>query len=230
MKEYVAIIISLLTPLGLFLCRNIFLNWIKSSFVKDVEQFKHELDLKKEIIKDEINRDTLKANFHSTSKQTLYPELYEKLRVCEGRVAGLYGLRFSTDYDKLEIVDLEEIIQKSKLYKSAKETLLSLLLKDKKEAVKQIKDHFANIELFDAKKECTETKNFLILKALYFSSEVRDLIFEIIQMLNSIIIDVELRKELKKPHVDLERQQEQVTSKLESLEQKMRYEIFGGDK
>ena len=227
MKENIALIISIITPGILFLSRNTILNWIKSSFTKEIEKFKHELDVQKEIIKQDLSKEAQKVSYLSTSKQALYPELYEKLRICEGAVGLLHGLRYGTDYFKLDNTDLEKLILNSKLYDSLKQSIISNLKIDRNEAIKQMQSEFRNLEFFKTKRYCQEAKNFVIIKSLYFTPTVRDLAFEIIKIMNSIIIDVEYMKETHTPYERIKEQQEEVETILTQIEISMRSEIFG---
>lgn len=227
--ELIAMIISLLTPFFIFLGRNTILEWIKSSFAKDIEHLKHDLELKKELLKQDLNREAQKIAHLSTGKQSLYPELYEKLRICEGTVAILHGLRLITDLDQLGNIDLLKMIQDSKLYDSLKISLSAKLNENRTEGIKAIKEAFRNLEFFEAKRACQETKNFLIIKSLYFSSSVRDLGFEVLKTMNSIIIDVELMPHAGVTYEQLQEQQENVESLLTQIEQEMRLEIFGSN-
>lgn len=226
--EFVAIIISALTPIILYFSRNTILEWIKSSFTREIEQFKHDLDIQKELIRQDLNREAQKALYQSSSKQSIYPELFEKLRVCEGSVGLLHGLRYVTDYNSLPNVELEKIINKSKSPESTKKRLIEELNNNRQDAVKLIQDEFARIELFDARLQCQELKNFLILKSLYFSKNVRDKSFEVVSLLTGIIVDLDLYKQTNQmPMNRIREDQKKVETTITDIEQMMRKEIFG---
>lgn len=228
MMIYTAVVISLLTPLTLFLGRNFILNWIKTSFVKDVEKYKHDLDVQKEIIKQDINREAQKVAHLSTSKQSIYPELYEKLRVCEGSVGLLHGVRYMTDYQSLPNEEIKKIINKSKSPDTFKRELVELVELDRNNAIKKLQDEFARIEFMDARILCQETKNLLILKSLYFSKAVRDRSFETLSLLNGIVIDLDLYKQTNQmPVMKVTEDQKKIANLISDIEETMREEIFG---
>lgn len=229
--ENSAIAISVLTPIMLFLGRNMILEWIKSSFTKEIEQFKHDLELQKEVIKQDINREAQKVAHLSTSKQSIYPELYEKLRVCEGAVGLLHGIRYMTDYQSLPNEEIKKIISKSKSPETFKRELTELLEVDRNDAITKIQDEFARVELMDARILCQETKNILILKSLYFSKSVRDKSFEILSLLNGIVIDLDLYKQTNQmPMKRISEDQKKVEKLISDIEETMREEIFGETK
>lgn len=227
MIEYSALFIGILTPLMLFLGRKTILEWIKSSFAKEIEQFKHELDVKKEVLKQDLSREAQKVSYLSSSKQTIYPEFYEKLRVTEGSVGLLHGLQLVPSYSKFPTEELFNVVKNLKAVDGMKQEIEEAIRRDRAEGIKALESLIREIEISDAKKKCQDAKNFLILKTLYFSKPVYDKSFEIIKMFNALTIDIQYMQENRIPYEKISGQAKAIEQAIDALESEMRKEMFG---
>lgn len=225
--EIIAIVISILTPIFIFLGRNTILEWIKSSFTKEIEQFKHELDIKKEVLKQDLTKDAQRVAYLSSSKQSLYPEFYEKLRVTEGSVGLLHGLQQVPNYSKFPIEELLNVVNNLSAVDGMKREVHEAIKRDKDEGIKALQSLIREIEISTAKKKCQDAKNFLILKTLYFSKPVYDKSFEVIKMFNSLIIDIQYQQQNRIPYEHISGQAKAIEQAIDVLEAEMRREMFG---
>lgn len=228
--DYFFNIITILTPLLLFFGRNTVAEWIKSSFAKDIQKFKHDLDIQKEYIKQDLHREAQRISYLSTSKQSLYPELYEKLRLAEGAVENLHGLRRIPNYEKYSLEDMAEVVHASKALNSIKMDILKTFETDKKSGADKWLEILRASDLQEARTRCIEVKNFLVLKSLYISKGICDLCFSCLKNLNSIAIDIEMIPVGPETGENIVRARKNAKDLLNKIEELMRKEIFGEQK
>jgi hypothetical protein len=224
---YLPIVISLLSPILLYIGRNIILNFFKQSLLVKVESFKHELDIKNENIKNEMLKEAQKISFLINSKQVLYPEFYEKIKKAEGSVGGLHGLTYALTFEDYIEEDFKIYIQNMNITHGNKKRLLDSILLDRSNGVKLLKDSVELENILNAKNLLTEARNFLVLKKLYCSELVSENMFEIFKILNSIIIDIEQGKEVRVSHRQISDQQKRAEEILNEIEAIMKKELFG---
>lgn len=226
--EYIALFFSVLTPSLLFLFKNYILNYFKGLFDKDIEKFKHDLEINKEIFKQELSREALKSVSLFNVRQILYPEIFEKIQIAQGCTLGLMGVRYSLTFDDYSENDFKRFFQQNDfLTDKTKDSFFQLLSNDPAGAIKKLHLWLREKEFSDCKVKQLELKNHLILKQLYISQNILDLCFEIHKLLVSYSIDVEYEDKLLKGYDHFKKIEVQITEKGSLLSTLMRNEIFG---
>jgi hypothetical protein len=217
-----------LTALSLFVFKTWIADQIRKQTDKEIAGHKHELDVKKETIKEEITRTGLKAQFLATSKQVLYPELYESLRKIEGAVGSLSGFRYAPTYEGWSTEDFKVLLLESKLPSEMVSELTESISSDRPSGIKKLEATMRRLEFQQARQQCQEVKNKIILKSLFLSNEVNQAAFEIVKSAIGLAIDTEYMAETRKPFEEIKSKKEAMEQQLVALEARMKDELFGG--
>jgi len=226
--EYISIIISLSVPAILFLSKNYILGYVKGFFDKDIEKFKHDLELNKEVFKQELSREALRTVSLFNVRQSLYPEIFEKIKIAQGCTLGLLGARYSLTFDDYSKEDFQKFFQQNNfLTHKTKREFFDLMDNDSRKAIGKLQEWLREKEFSDCKVKQFELKNHIILKQLYISKEILDLCFEIHKLLVSYSIDVEFEDKIPKGFEHFKSIEKEIIGKEEILSTMMRSEIFG---
>lgn len=216
-----------MTAIFLYVFKTWISNQLKKEAEKEIDAHRHELDVKKEIIKDEITKTGLKALFLANSKQALYPELYEALKKTAGAVTGLSGFRYAPTYEAWSLDEFKILLSDTKLPTEIIDDILKSLSNDKINGLKKLSAALRRIEFQQTRQQCQEVKNKIVLKSLFLSKEVNDLAFEIIKGAIGLAIDTEYMNETRKPLDEINTIKTTIERQMSELETLMKAELFG---
>ncbi len=206
-----------------------FLGLIQRSIKKDVEKFKHELDLQKENIRYDLNKEMIKEQFQNTSIQTIYPEMMEKLIISEGAVQNLFGFRYTINFEDFGPDDIREyLIDKNFTIKLISE-LVYEFESDKKLAIKKIRSLLREGEFQEVHLKYSEAKNLFLTKGLFFSTEINSKIEEILNLIFKIYIYSKTFGKTREQKIDLklfQQDKESLVIEIKKLEKIMRSELY----
>lgn len=188
-----SILSSLITSgLGHFYFKEVIKAKLKKDVDKEIENLKHELDVKKEIVKNDLQRDAYKTQLMVTNIHQIYPELTQKVELAFGTVGALQGVRFSTDFSQMNEEDLRSFMANKKFPKSKDDEILKLFQSDKKSAIKNLNDFLRDIEIQEARLNCVDANNFRIIKSIYCSDEVLTAFDECYSSIWSAWVDLDI--------------------------------------
>jgi len=167
-----------------------FIGLIEKDVKKDVEKYKHELDIKKENIKHDMGKEMLKEQFLSNSLQSVYPELIKNILIAEGAMASLTGLRFSANWDEYGENDFEKLFIDKGITQKKSEELLAKIKADRTSGVKDMDKYLRMLDINEARRQYREAKNFFLLKNLFISDSVEEMVNDILKKIWSNWVDI----------------------------------------
>lgn len=154
----------------------LFKEGIKAKLKKEVEadlsRLRHDLDIKKEIIKNDLQRDAYKTQLMVSNVHQIYPELTSQLEMAFGAVGALQGVKFSTNYNEFNEEDLKAFMEAKKFPKGKQDEILAHYRADKKTGIKALGDFMRDVDIEEARQKCVEVNNYRILKSIYCGDDV----------------------------------------------------------
>lgn len=145
---------------------------LKKEVESDLSRLRHELDIKKEIIKNDLQRDAYKTQLMVSNVHQIYPELASMLEMTFGAVGGLQGVKFSTNYEQFNEEDLASLMEAKKFPKGKHDEILTRYRSDKKAGIKALGEFMRDVEIEEARQKCVEANNYRILKSIYCADDV----------------------------------------------------------
>ena len=203
---------------------------IKAKLRKEVEsdlaQLRNELDTKKEIIKNDLQRDAYKAQLMLNNIHSVYPELASNLEVTSGAVGRLQGLRFSTNFEEMHEEDIISFMESKKFPRSKRDEVVAKFQSNKKGGAKVLSTFLREVEIEEARQKCIEANNFRILKSIYCSESVLKAFDDCYSAIWSAWVDLDIGRmdpSLWKKGVETIRKE--VPSKMDQFRQAVRSEL-----
>lgn len=145
---------------------------LKKEVESDLARLRNDLEIKKEVIKNDLQKEAYKAQLLVTNVHQIYPELVAKLEIAMGAVGSLCGFTFAVDLRGLNEQDIATFLQEQKLPKGKQEEFLAKCRTSKDAGIKAIQEHLRELEYTDARHKCVEAKNYRILKSIYCADDV----------------------------------------------------------
>lgn len=156
-------------------------NWIIHEFKKDVENHKHILQI-----------DIIKAQLQSKEVISTYQEMYEKIEVAFGATSKLVSMfRVVNNYSKCNENDIEKILVEYGATDLKTQQIKALFASNATNKVQAMNDYLEVLLLSKANEQQRETKNYIIIKALYLQDEIEKLGLEIVNKISGSIISYE---------------------------------------
>jgi hypothetical protein len=165
---------------------------LKKSVGEELARVSHELDVKKEIIKNDLSRDAYKTQLMLNNIHVIYPELASKLEYAFGAVSGLQGLTYAVDIDALNSDQLKKFVESRKLPILTKETLLATTDSNRDAGVKAVKEALREDEITQARIKCHDANDYRILKSIYCSDAVLDVFDACYKTIWSALVDLDV--------------------------------------
>ena len=160
------------TGIFMFLFKEAIKSMLKKTVEADLARVTHELDVKKEIIKNELNRDAYKAQLMLNNVHAIYPELAAKLEHAFGAVSGLQGFSFAINFEQYQADDIKTYLASHRLPKGKHDELIVAIDRDRTTGIKSLKDTLREVEISEARHCCAEAQNYRVIKAIYCSDQV----------------------------------------------------------
>lgn len=145
---------------------------LKKEVESDLSRLRHDLDIKKEIIKNDLQRDAYRTQLLVSNVHQIYPELVSTLEMTFGAVGGLQGVKFSTNYDQFNEEDLASFMEAKKFPKGKQDEIRNSYRSDKKTGIKLLSEFLRDVEIEEARQKCVEANNYRILKSIYCGEDV----------------------------------------------------------
>ena len=145
---------------------------LKKEVESDLSRLRHDLDIKKEILKNDLQRDAYKTQLMVNNVHQIYPELSSHLEIIFGAVGGLQGLKFSTNYNEFNEDDLNSFMEAKKFPKRKQNEILANYQVDKRAGIKALSNFMRDVEIEEARQKCVEANNYRILKSIYCAEDV----------------------------------------------------------
>jgi hypothetical protein len=144
-----------------------------------LERHKSELMLQSqqqvELIKHELQKQMLRAQLSTTKTQEIYSKLIQQIRIAEGAVGHLWGLRSTPTYEGYSREDIEELLKELKTPGEEEREILKLLTSSREAAIEKLRQVGRRQELHHARGAVNEASNLLIREAIFVTKSVRDL-------------------------------------------------------
>jgi hypothetical protein len=175
---------SLLTSVG----AGAFFSWLfkeslgrllQRSLEKDVERYKSELSAQSaqqlEHLRHEMQKQMLRAQLATTKTHEVYSNLYKKLREVEGRVAGLLGVRFSTDLSTHSSEQIAAYLERLRIPGDERDEVVALYQTDRRTAIEKLDKLARRVEEIEARSAHNDATRYLVEEGIFVSKPVRDL-------------------------------------------------------
>lgn len=229
LNPYSASVITLSAFLWIF--KKTYVKYLDQEVGKEVEKYKSELSKEREIIKHDLNKEALKAQYLSSGIQEIYPELYKKLLLAEGPISGLVGLRYLPDWKEWDEKQVDTFLREKEIAEIERKRIVELFRTGAQNRATEIQSVLDLISLRKIESDIREAKNYYLLKSLFISDEVKDDINNVFNELWSAWADLETWFCYGKDTsgiklMDIKTTIKKIPLLIEELERSMRKELF----
>ncbi len=204
----------------MYLFRGAFTSWLSVAANIDVEKFKATLGETAEHLKYDLQKDIARSQLYSNSIFSIYPDLFQKVRIAQGIVLNFYGLRYASTWDGFVEVDFEKILSEKNVATGIRQELLSAITSDREAGIKKLEQFLREVEFSDAHKALVEIMNFVMLKEIFITEEIRALALDIHKMLVSAKVDADMaRQDTRNPKwmTDMRKTMSDLEPKIDTL-------------
>lgn len=176
---------------GLFIW--LFKESLKTSLKLDMEARlntqRADLERVRDAFQFQVQQAMLSIQIQTEKTHEIYPELYEKLRVAEGAIGSLLGLRESPTWEEYSVDDLKSLMERRGVVSGQIERIAQAINQNRRDGLKEMNEYLRMIELNEAKGKHHEAKNYVVLKNLYMTDEIAEECFTICKHLWAAIVD-----------------------------------------
>ena len=176
-----------------------------------------------------MQKQYLRAQLATAKTHEVYAKLVELIRRAEGAVGGLWGGRWATNYSTYSVEELEQVVKEARPGGEEVEKILAIVRVDKKKGIKRIEEVLRRREMEEARRLCTEAKNYLVLNGIFVTVRVREIAYEVLRLLFSAWSDVQVATEAPGSGSWQKKYNEAVESaakRLDDLESAMRADLL----
>jgi hypothetical protein len=208
-----------------------FAGLIEKEIGRDLEKYKHELEIKSEILKHDLIKEGNKASYQASNIQSVYPELNRLLLTPEGFLGNLIGVRETPDWNQMEPIKIKAYLSDLKINAKDISRILDLFQNNAPERSSETQALVDLNELWTTRSQIREAKNFFLLKKLFISPEIQDCAEKIFTKLWSVWCDLEtfLRFGRQNSGInmsDVRKEHQDLVDLLDTLEVLMQKELF----
>lgn len=175
------------------LCIWLFKESLKTSLKLDMETRlntqRADLESVRDAFQFQVQQAMLSIQIQTEKTHEIYPELYEKLRVAEGAIGSLLGLRESPTWEEYSVDDLKSMMERRGVVTGQIERIAQAIQQNRRDGLKEMNEYLRMIELNETKGKHHEAKNYVILKNLYMTDEIAEDCFTICKHLWGAIVD-----------------------------------------
>lgn len=182
----------LAAPVCGYIFRETFAAWLVKQSKIEVESYKAEISRLSEHLKYDLQKNVLKAEHHVTSLNSIYPELYQQIRITEGSISGLFGFRYSPDWSTLTPEEIEKTLVGKNAPTIRIEKIISEIKANRKSGEKFLDEYFRETEFSEAHSNLGKLMNLIVLKEIFLSEAVSEHAFEIHKTLVSAKVNGEM--------------------------------------
>lgn len=223
--------INIVVFVTFWIFRESFIGWVKQKVGRDIEGYKHELELKKEFLRNELESDMLKNKYLTQSVQEIYPEVYKKLLYSEGMLGVFFGLRMLPNWQALNAIEVEKILKSKEIDKVEIQRIVGLYNSNDPSRAKEAQSTLDLKELYRVEWEIRQLKNYFLEKCLFVSNEIKDLYHEANVLLWDVWCDLEshflhFRNMKGSPFQKASKNHKDIILKIDEIEIQMRKELF----
>lgn len=141
-------------------------------FDKELETYRHRLSLDADRIRAEHQRLLHNAALVTERKHEVYRELFKLMHIANGEVGGLFGFGRVPTFDGYSMKDLEEYLDKLRLGGLSKDSILMQWNKDRKAALKELREAERNVAIAKAEESLWKAWNYYLLNSLYLDADL----------------------------------------------------------
>lgn len=183
---------------------------------------KAEIDKVRDSFQLQIQQAMLAFQLKTTKVHEVYPELYEKLVIAQGRASRLLGIKMTYTWEEFSLNDLRTMMASRKIVSGKIEQIITEISVNRASGLKEMNDYLHMIEIQQAEQELLSARNFVALKSLYMTDEITKDSFDVCDNIWSAIVDADpqhLDYKLYKATID------KVAIQMEAIKAKMRKEL-----
>lgn len=160
----------------------------------DAKMAIHRSDLERQadLLRHELQREMVKVELSANRLHVVYPRLFDKLQRAHGAIAGLFGARFAESYDGYDRADIENTIARLNVPRAFRDKVLVVFDRDRADGIAELKSLERRVEIQRAHNSFNRAKNYLIVKSLYASREVKDAAFGVLNELWKAWVEVQV--------------------------------------
>jgi phosphoribosyl-ATP pyrophosphohydrolase len=207
-------------------------NLIDNRFKNKLESLKNELQLIIENNKFDLQRKMADFNLYTTKRHEAYMNIYDLYLNADGQIRGQMGMKTSPDYNEFGLADIEKRLRSFNLLENKIEEYLekwrAYTGTQRHELFSEIGDYLYMVEIQKANLKLVEANNYFLLRRLYLSDEVQDIIFELKKLLFDYILGVEFLMKHKTPFKECSMLEAKIEISLNKLLLQMRNELKVG--
>lgn len=175
-----------------YLLRKLFGAWLIKQTNIEVEKYKADLQNLSELLKFDIQKDAIRAEHHIGSLNTIYPELYSKLRIAQGHISSLFGLRYAPNWTGSSAADIEKLLIEKNAPSLTRDDIVQEVTVNRPNGLKKLEEYLRDHEFYSAHMKLSDVMNFIILKEIFISKDIRELSLEIHKLLVSAKVNGEM--------------------------------------
>ena len=148
---------------------------MKLTLQQELQKSKHELDVTKERISIELQRDMVIHQSLCREKFEILPQLHANLLKAHGLVSSLSGLSYAPDWTRMGDTQVEKLFESRSGDSSRVREILNNRTQSSSQGNRELGDYYRNLDFRDARIAVQEAKNFVLKNSLFMSSELYDL-------------------------------------------------------
>lgn len=153
---------------------------------------KSDLERQADLLRHELQREMVKVELSANRLHVVYPRLFDKLQRAHGAIAGLLGARFAESYEGYDRTDIEGTIARLRVPGELRDKVLQKFDRDRAYGIAELKALERRVEIQRAHNTFNRAKNYLIVKSLYASREVKDATLGVLEKLWKAWVEVQV--------------------------------------
>lgn len=215
--------LAALSPLIIFFGRK----FLGHYFSKNIEKYKHDLNLQKEVLTHDLQKQVLQFQTSIEKVSSIYQQLFEKIMVADGAVSALpaFGGRYGNSFENWGIPEFEKALDDHKATSVQKEKVLNAIISNRKTGEDIFKKEWEFLIGLNAAESLKTARNFYWTQKIYLSISICEIVYELFNKLSQKHDDNESPKEAD-GNTYFQRN-EDITALIEKLENQMRLEMRG---
>ncbi len=178
----------------LWFLRNSIQSWIWKQHSQEIEKYKSSLVTTTELLKFELQKDATRAQLFSNSIFSIYPDLFQKVRIARGIIGGIYGFRYSNTWDGYARPDFEKVLADKNIPTGFRDEVINAIEENRALGIKKLDELLWNLEFSEAHGALAELKNYYLLKEIFLSDPVKEFIEKIHKDLISAKVDADMSR------------------------------------
>lgn len=206
--------------------------FVEHRFEKALNEHKHALDEKTEMLKHDLQKDAMSAQIAIGEKHKIYAELFRLVNIAHGAVFSMFGITRELTYEEYGEEDFKELFERWNTPQRKTLELLELYRSDRDKAIKAWREYRRVLEIGEARSEITKARNYLLINEIYMEDDIADMAHEILGLIILYLTNAEMNENHRDPYLkqELEKNRErkkQIEDLLPKLKGTMKSKLLG---